>query len=152
MHFLPVATLALPIQKRRPLKGNQPTLHDRVADYFEEQLEKDKPDAQVRCTKGEERGHGRQEKREVWVAPIPEHWRAAEEWRDVKSIAMVCTEQTSAHSGETQGDVRFYISSLAPKARLHRRVIRSHWGIENGWTTPRRHSAPSLLSRRHKGG
>jgi predicted transposase YbfD/YdcC len=114
------------------LKGNQPTLHEAVTGYFEGQLNQDRCDRQVRHRRSTERGHGRLEAREIYVAPVPPDLAGREGWEGLASMAMVVRESTDLVSGETTGEVRFYISSLQAKAMLLSKPIRCHWGIENG--------------------
>jgi predicted transposase YbfD/YdcC len=118
------------------LKGNQPTLHEQVSDFFLRQCEQPRPDRNVKRIVTTETGHGRTERREVLVAPVPPTLTGREDWAGLTSIVMVCREATEQSSGHTTGDVRYYVSSLPPKARLLARVARAHWGIENGlhWT------------------
>lgn len=118
------------------LKGNQPTLHEQVSDFFLRQWEQRRPDRNVKRIVTTESGHGRTERREVMAAPAPAALTGREEWAGLTSVLMVCRESTDHTSGQTTGDVRCYVSSLPPKARLLARVARAHWGIENGlhWT------------------
>jgi predicted transposase YbfD/YdcC len=118
------------------LKGNQPTLHEQVSDFFLRQCDQPRPDRNVKRIVTVETGHGRTERREVMAAPAPAALTGREEWADLTSVLMVCRESTSHATGQTTGDVRCYVSSLPPKARLLARVARAHWGIENGlhWT------------------
>lgn len=53
------------------LKDNQPTLHERVADYFVAQFETDNQAGKVRQQREVETRHGRSETRTTYVAPVP---------------------------------------------------------------------------------
>jgi predicted transposase YbfD/YdcC len=64
------------------------------------------------------------------AAPID--WSARQEWAGIQSIAMVVRESTDHTSQQTSGDVRYFISSLPPRARSISKIVRQHWGIENG--------------------
>lgn len=114
------------------LKGNQPTLHDAVADYFLRQGERSKPSRGVQRLRSAETGHGRETSREVWTAPVPKGLAGADEWNNIASIAMAICETTERSTGVVKGEVRYYISSMPPKATRIAHAIRSHWGIENG--------------------
>ena len=53
----------------------------------------------------------------------------AERWMQLTSIVKVETWRTIGQ--QTQSDVRYYISSLAPDAEVLATSIRTHWQIEN---------------------
>ena len=114
------------------LKGNQGLLHQQVMDYFLEQSELDKPEEGVRQITRINKGHGRKERRMVMVAPVPETVTGKEEWIGFESIVMVVREAEHQTSGKTEGDVRYYVSSLEAKAGQQGHFVRSHWQIENG--------------------
>lgn len=118
------------------LKGNQPTLHAEVSDFFLRQCERRRPERHVKRIVTTESGHGRTERREIMAAPAPAALTGREQWAGLKSVLLVGRESTAHSTGQTTGDVRCYVSSLPPKARLLARVARAHWGIENGlhWT------------------
>lgn len=76
------------------------------------------------------KGHGRQERREVFcsgdVASLP----GAKEWPGLQSIVMV--NATRVVGGETETEKRYYISSLpGDNAEPLGDAVRAHWGIEN---------------------
>lgn len=56
--------------------------------------------------------------------------RRKEEWKGVRSIAMVESERQVGEQ-EASRERRYYISSLSADAKQLNRVIRSHWSIEN---------------------
>jgi len=114
------------------LKGNQELLHQQVMDYFLEQSERDKRDEGVRQITRINQGHGRKERRTVMVAPVPETIQGKEEWKGFESIVMVVREAEHQTSGKTEGDARYYVSSLEAKAGQQGHFVRSHWQIENG--------------------
>lgn len=113
------------------LKGNQPTMHEQVADYFLQQLEADRPEPGVRHHRQVERGHGRTETRDTYVAPVPKGLQGAAVWMGLCSIVMVIRETVDHATQEVTGDVRYFLSSLKPTAKRLAGIIRSHWGIEN---------------------
>jgi len=75
------------------------------------------------------RGHGREEVRRCWAFELGDRLYKAEQWRDVKSFAVV--ERTRIVGGKTITERRHYISSLAPDADKIARAVRSHWEVEN---------------------
>jgi predicted transposase YbfD/YdcC len=114
------------------VKDNQRTLHDHVADYFVEQLEADHPDAKMRHHREVEKGHGRTETRDTYVAPAPQALVATGLWVGLASIVMVIRHSVDHATGKTTAEVRYFISSLPAKAQRLARAVRQHWGIENG--------------------
>jgi predicted transposase YbfD/YdcC len=75
------------------------------------------------------RGHGREELRRCWAFEVGERLYQAEQWRDLRSFAVV--ERTRTTGGKTTVERRHYISSLAADADKIARAVRSHWEIEN---------------------
>jgi predicted transposase YbfD/YdcC len=112
------------------VKDNQPTLHAEVRQAFEAALETDGPRLRRHAT--EETGHGRHERRVVWV--FPAGWRVSNQaaWVGLCSLVLVLRVVTCQVSGAETTEVHHYISSLRPSARRLGRAIRGHWGIENG--------------------
>lgn len=113
------------------LKGNQPTMHDQVADYFRAQLAGDRSGRKVRHHGQAERGHGRTETRDTYVAPVPRGLGGASAWLGLGSIIMVMRESLDHATQKVTTDVRYFLSSLRPTAKRLAGIIRSHWGIEN---------------------
>jgi predicted transposase YbfD/YdcC len=82
-------------------------------------------------------GHGRVEKRQVWVSKTIVKWLGEEllnQWPGLASVAVV--ESTRQDLGDPSGKVsverRYFISSHESiDARLFAQAIRQHWGIEN---------------------
>lgn len=111
------------------VKDNQPTLHDEIQNYFNqaEAIEFDgvPHDAFVK----EEKGHGREERREIYVTDDIDWLPMKEEWAGLKSIVMLKSFRTL--SGITSEERRYYISSILPEAERMARATRGHWGIEN---------------------
>ncbi len=107
------------------VKGNQPTLHQAVAEAFERaggvEFEGCRMAASV------EDGHGRHEERYVTVLPKPEG--LPEGWADVRAVVMVGREREVA--GTNASSAHFYLTSLRCGARKLAGYIRGHWGIEN---------------------
>jgi predicted transposase YbfD/YdcC len=112
------------------VKDNQPTLHAEVRQAFETALETDDP--RLRQYHDEATGHGRQERRVVWVLPAGRHVSSRSAWKGLCSLVLVLRVVTCLVSGVETVEVQHYISSLRPSARRLARAIRGHWGIENG--------------------
>jgi predicted transposase YbfD/YdcC len=114
------------------VKDNQPTLHEQVADYFLQQLEADTADGKMRHHRQVEKGHGRTETRETFVAPAPKEMVATGTWAGLTSIVLVIRYCIDHATGKTTDEVRYFISSLPAKAKRLAGAVRQHWGIENG--------------------
>jgi predicted transposase YbfD/YdcC len=112
------------------VKENQPALYEGIKDYFE-YLEgnwgEDLPWDVWRS--GLERGHGREERREVWTSEDIEWLMGKEKWADLKTIILYrCTRR---ENGRTTVTDRYYISNLSVSAEEFGGKIRGHWSIEN---------------------
>jgi predicted transposase YbfD/YdcC len=112
------------------VKDNQPTLHAEVCQAFETALETDDP--RLRRHAAEDTGHGRHERRVVWVLPAGRHLPSRAAWVGLCSLVLVLRVVTCQASGAQTTEVHHYISSLRPSARRLAGAIRGHWGIENG--------------------
>jgi predicted transposase YbfD/YdcC len=77
-----------------------------------------------------EAGHGRLEKREIYVTEDIDWLPQKEKWRNLKSIIMIISERAEQGKPSTI-ERRYYISSLPANALGVAKVIRMHWGIEN---------------------
>lgn len=78
------------------------------------------------------KGHGRLEIRECWTIADPTFigdLRQGRAWKGLRSVAQVKVERQIGT--QTTNETRYYISSLAGKARQIAAAVRSHWGIEN---------------------
>ena len=76
--------------------------------------------------------HGRIEIRRCWTTGDPAllaHVDPDREWCDLASLVWVECERRCGDRVTT--DVRIFISSLPPKARLQLQAVRQHWSIEN---------------------
>ncbi len=111
------------------VKDNQPTLHAAVIDAFVAYAEADYADPALRRFATVGRGHGRDERREYFCAPVPAAVKASEAWADVASIGMVLRSRTVA--GQTSEELSYFISSRPPKVKAFAKAVRDHWGIEN---------------------
>jgi predicted transposase YbfD/YdcC len=105
------------------LKGNQGELHEQVQESF-------------RFIKAnsvsEERdlGHGRIEKRVCSVINDLSMIEQKDHWEGLRSIVKIEAERYIKSTGETEHEMRYYISSLKDAEQINR-SIREHWKIEN---------------------
>jgi predicted transposase YbfD/YdcC len=111
------------------VKDNQPGLHKVVHDAFMAHAEADFADPTLKRIKTIERGHGRDETREYFIAEAPAALVDGELWKDVQSIGMV--SRTRIVNGVETDEVAYFISSLSPKVKRFAKAVRGHWGIEN---------------------
>jgi predicted transposase YbfD/YdcC len=111
------------------VKDNQPSLHQAVHEAFVTHADEDFEDPTLRRIKTVERGHGREETREYFIAAAPADLVADGPWKDMRSIGMVC--RTRVVDGVEADEIVYYISSLPPKVKRFAKAVRGHWGIEN---------------------
>jgi predicted transposase YbfD/YdcC len=109
------------------VKENQPNLHQDISDHFLRIHEYG--DAKCRHYRTTEKGHGRVERRDYYITPVPEALRNQQAWRGLKSIGQVIREVE--RDGKVTGEVSLYISSLGANATRFGKAVRGHWGIEN---------------------
>src|SRR4051812_34267608 len=114
------------------LKENHPTLYAQVAEYFLDQLEKEGSDRKLRHHREVERGHGRTETRETFVAPAPKEAGAAGAWLGLATVVLVIRRCVDHATGKSSDEVRYFLSSLPAKVKRLAGAVRQHWGIENG--------------------
>lgn len=115
------------------VKGNQEHLEEDIIDHFaklDEAAEQGSGQARPAAWTTAEKGHGRKEERRVEAVAAPESLRGRDEWPDLQSICRVA--RIYEERGEPKSEVRYFISSLAPRARQLGRAVRGHWGVENG--------------------
>lgn len=110
------------------VKGNQPTLHHAVATVFERACESDLTEVACDLHSTEEDGHGRHEERFVTVIYDPQG--LPPDWPDVAAVVFVGRERESQGRNASSG--HYYITSHRGTAAELGRLIRGHWGIENG--------------------
>src|SRR5580693_1020754 len=71
------------------VKGNQPTLHQGIVDFFDDHLEDDFARTPMRNYQTEEKGHGREEFRDYYICPVPEDLPGRSRWAHLKAIGIV---------------------------------------------------------------
>ena len=107
------------------VKANQPSLHGQLQALFVRYGDDDYRSVRRHTTN--EKNHGRTERREYYVAPIPKE--LSREWPDAQSVGMVYRYRES--SDKQSEEVSFFVSSLPPKVRALAGHVRAHWGVEN---------------------
>ena len=112
------------------LKGNQGTLHEDVADYFQWAEKIRFKGLPYSFTEKIEKDHGRIEQRRCWTTEDVEWLSQKEAWAGLKSIVMVESRREVIGQAATV-ERRYFISSLAADATQALRCVRGHWGIEN---------------------
>lgn len=108
------------------VKGNQPTLHQAVANAFEQASQAEFVGCEMASSV--EDGHGRHEERYVTVIKNPKN--LPDGWSGVRALVMVGRERTVG--GKNTSSAHFYITSLRHGAKKLAGLIRGHWGVENG--------------------
>jgi predicted transposase YbfD/YdcC len=111
------------------VKANQPTLHQGIVGFFDDQLEDDFARTPVRRYQTEEKGHGREEIREYFICPVPEDLPDRPRWAHLKAIGVAISN--TQRDGKDCNEVRYYILSKYVAARRFAEAVRSHWSIEN---------------------
>jgi predicted transposase YbfD/YdcC len=111
------------------VKGNQPTLHRGVVDYFDTCLEDEFAGVKARSYQTEEEGHGRKETRYYYICPVPDDLPDRARWPGLKAIGIAIS--TTMRDGKECNEVRHYILSKYLAARRFAQAVRGHWGIEN---------------------
>jgi len=111
------------------VKGNQPTLHDGITEFFLDHMEDDFARVKVSRHETKEKGHGRDEHRTYYVCDVPEDLPDRARWEGLKRIGIAISD--TVRGGKPCDDVRYYISSKKMGSRRFGAAVRGHWGIEN---------------------
>lgn len=111
------------------VKGNQPTLHQGIADFFDKHLEDDFAHTRARRHATEENAHGREAHRDYFICPAPDELPDRSRWVKLRAIGIAIS--TTMRDGKDCCDVRYYILSKYVSARRFAAAVRGHWGIEN---------------------
>jgi predicted transposase YbfD/YdcC len=112
------------------VKDNQPHLLEDIQETLTRHLDQLVAADDSRCYETVDRGHGRQEARTYTLVTDLELIRDRDRWQDLYAICLAVNERTVA--GQTSIEARYYIGSLKGAVQEYARVIRGHWGIENG--------------------
>lgn len=111
------------------VKGNQPTLHNGLIDFFDDHLEDDFARHPVRRYETEEDTHGREDLRSYLICPVPKDLPDADRWKDLKAIGIAINN--TVRDGVMCIAIRYYILSRYISGRRFADAVRNHWGIEN---------------------
>ena len=112
------------------LKENQPTLHARVKETFDELTGRGIPCVPWRYHEETNAGHGRIETRRIWTTDWTDWYQERAEWAGLKSF--VCVESTRRIGDHCSTERRYFISNLDGRdAVAMLGYVRGHWGIEN---------------------
>jgi predicted transposase YbfD/YdcC len=111
------------------VKGNQPTLHQGIVDFFADHLEDDFARARARRHETHECGHGRQEWRFYTICRVPEGLPDSSRWAGLKAIGMSITD--AMRDGKNCCEARYYILSRYMSASRFAEAVRGHWRIES---------------------
>ncbi len=111
------------------VKGNQPTLHAGIMDFFLGHMEDDFARVKLGRHETKEKGHGRAEHRTYYVCDVPEDLPDRGRWAGLKRIGLAISD--TVRGGKRCDDVRVYITSRKLSARSFGAAVRGHWGIEN---------------------
>lgn len=111
------------------VKGNQPTLHQGISDFFEDHLNDDFARVTVRRFETTEHGHGRDEKRYYYLCAVPDDLPDRERWPKLRAIGIAIN--ITVRDGKETSEVRYYILSKFVSARRFANAVRGHWSIEN---------------------
>lgn len=111
------------------VKGNQPTLHQGIVDFFADHMEDDFARTNARFHETEEKGHGREENRWYIICPVPDDLPDRSRWAKLKAIGMAISN--TQRDGKDCNEVRYYIVSKYLSGRRFAEAVRDHWGIEN---------------------
>ncbi len=113
------------------LKGNHPTLHQEVKQWFEIAQAQNFKDIEHSYDIRVESGHHRREKRQITAVPLNQMgdlYKQAQ-WSGLQTIVKVV--RTRHLWNKTTQEVMFYLSSLPPDAQQLGKAIRQHWSLEN---------------------
>jgi len=110
-------------------KDNQPTLAQGIDAFFVDHAQDDFARVEARRHVTEEKGHGRQERREHVVCRVPEHLPDRARWPKLAAIGMVFS--CVLRDGKEQMECRHYILSKYLSAKKFAQAVRNHWSIEN---------------------
>ena len=111
------------------VKNNQPTLAQGIGDFFVDHSEDDFARVDARRHVTEEKGHGRQERREHVICRVPVGLPDGGRWPKLAAIGMVFS--CVIRNGKEHMECRHYILSQYLSAKKFAQAVRDHWSIEN---------------------
>jgi len=111
------------------VKGNQPTLHRGIVDFFDDHMQDDFARKKVRRETTHEKKHDCEVTREYLICSVPKNLPDRSRWANLKAIGM--SINTTIRDGKTKKEVRYYILNKSISASRFAVAVRTHWGIEN---------------------
>lgn len=111
------------------VKGNQPTLHQGIVDFFDDHWKDDFARTKVRRYVTEEKGHGREESRYYLICPVPDDLPDRSRWAKLRAIGIAISN--TQRDGKDCTESRYYILSKYLSGRRFAGAVRDHWSIEN---------------------
>jgi len=112
------------------VKGNQGNLHQSIKDFFSIcQSEKFKNVAHDHYEEIDS-GHGRIEVRRYWITDVLTSINdLTSQWDGLISVGMAESERHI--DGKISKEIRYFICSINPDAKIFGNAVRKHWSIEN---------------------
>jgi predicted transposase YbfD/YdcC len=111
------------------VKGNQRTLNQGIADFFDEHLNDEFKRVKARHHETHETAHGREDSRWYVICPVPDDLPDRERWPKLKAIGI--TFHHSRRDGKDCHHVRYYILSKHLSGKNFAAAVRQHWSVEN---------------------
>jgi predicted transposase YbfD/YdcC len=113
------------------VKDNHPTLRADLELLFAEGMRSDCLGVQHEFTQDVTAGHGRVETRRLWATDEVAWYGEAAQWKGLARF--ICIEAIREVGDKRSTERRYYLSSLrTTPAKSLLRIIRGHWGVENG--------------------
>ena len=111
------------------VKGHQPRLHQGILKFFDDHLDGDFAQVNVRRHETKEKGHGREKTRHYFVCPVPNDLPDRARWSGLQALGIVIS--STQRGGTDCGDVRYHILSQYLAGKRFAAAVRGHWAIEN---------------------
>jgi len=121
------------------VKGNQPTLHQGIIDFFDDHMQDNFARTKVRCEKTLPKKRKMKIRRpmkndckvtrQYFICPAPQNLPDRSRWSSLKAIGM--SINTTICDGQTKQEVRYYILNKYISGSRFAVAVRTHWGIEN---------------------
>jgi predicted transposase YbfD/YdcC len=111
-----------------PIKGNHPAVRKKLSDFFQNDgIDRE----EFQYHKEIDKGHGRQEKREIWTSTqMNSIFR--DEWAGIAQVFMI--RRSVIEKGKERIEIVYGLTSLPRKKADAKRILqlnRKHWAIEN---------------------
>jgi predicted transposase YbfD/YdcC len=119
------------------VKDNHPTLNDSIRLHLDEMILEKFAGIDHVYHETTDGGHGRIDTRRVWATSQIDWLADREQWKNLRSVAVVESTRRVLGKGDSKTTRRYYISSLKPQSGQQiAGLIRNHWSIENSqhWT------------------